>query len=179
MQIVAISGSLRARSANDALLRALADAAPPDVRVARWERVGELPHFSPDLDGEAMTPRPLVEELRASLRAADAVVLSSPEYAHGVPGALKNVLDWLVSDGTLVDKPVAVIAGAPSRGEFAYAQLMETLRTMHWRVVEGLRVQTSRALVDDQGDLADASVRAQLAALLARLKARTAPLRAR
>jgi NAD(P)H-dependent FMN reductase len=172
MRIVAISGSLRARSSNDAILRALAEvAAPAGVVVARWERVGELPHFNPDLDGEGATPPPVVAELRATLRAAGAVVLCTPEYAHGVPGALKNLLDWLVSDGALVDKPVAVVAGAPSRGEFAYAQLTETLRTMHWRVVDGLRIQTSGALVDDRGDVADRAVRAELAALVARLAA--------
>lgn len=169
MRIVAVSGSLRARSSNDALLRALAEAAPPDVTVARWDRVGELPHFNPDLDGEGAPPPAIVADLRATLRAADAVVLCSPEYAHGVPGALKNVLDWLVSDGELVDKRVAVITGAPTAGAHAYAQLVETLHTMHWRVVDGLRVQTSRALVDDRGDIADTGVRADLAALVVRL----------
>lgn len=169
MRVVGISGSLRARSSNDALLRALADVARHERTFARWDRVGELPHFNPDLDGEEATPPAVVAELRTVLRAADAVVLCTPEYAHGVPGALKNALDWLVSDGALVDKPVAVIAGAPSGGAFAYAQLVETLRTMHWRVVDGLRVQTSRALVDDRGEVVDAGVRAGLAALLARL----------
>jgi len=169
MRIVAISGSLRARSANDAILRALAAAAPARVRVERWDGVAALPHFNPDLDGEGAAPPPIVAELRAVLGAADGVVLCSPEYAHGVPGALKNVLDWLVSDGALVDKPVAVVTGAPSRGEHAYAQLTETLRTMHWRLVDGLRIQTSRALVDDRGELTDAAVRADLAALLGRL----------
>lgn len=169
MRIVAISGSLRARSANDALLRALANVAPPGVTVARWDRLAALPHFNPDLDGEGMAPPAVVAELRATLRDADAVVLCSPEYAHGVPGALKNLLDWLVSDGALVDKPVAVITGSPSRGEFAYAQLTETLRTMNWRVEDGVRVQTSRALVDERGDVADATVRAELRALASRL----------
>jgi NAD(P)H-dependent FMN reductase len=169
MRIVAISGSLRARSSNDAILRALANVAPADVTVARWDRVGELPHFNPDLDAEAATPPFLVEDLRETLRAADAVVLCSPEYAHGVPGVLKNALDWLVSDGALVGKSVAVIGAAPSRAEFAYAQLVETLRTMSWRVVDGVRVQTSRALLDDGGDVADDLVRAELAALLSRL----------
>jgi chromate reductase, NAD(P)H dehydrogenase (quinone) len=169
MRIVAISGSLRAQSSNDAILRALADVAPAGVTVARWDRVGELPHFNPDLDAEAATPPFLVEELRETLRAADAVVLCTPEYAHGVPGVLKNALDWLVSDGALVDKPVAVVAGAPSRGEFAYAQLVETLRTMSWRVVDGVHVQTSRALVDEHGTVVDPAVRGDLFALLSRL----------
>jgi NAD(P)H-dependent FMN reductase len=68
------------------------------------------------------------------LEDADGILISSPEYAHGVPGSLKNALDWLVSDGALVDKPVALINASPVGGEFARDSLVETLRTMNWRV---------------------------------------------
>jgi chromate reductase len=67
---------------------------------------------------------------------ADAIVISSPEYAHGVPGTLKNMLDWLVSTGELVDKPVALLNASPAGGEYAQRALLETLRTMNWKVVE-------------------------------------------
>jgi len=66
---------------------------------------------------------------------ANAVLISSPEYAHGVPGALKNMLDWLVSTGELVGKPVALLNAAPTGGAYAQASLLETLRTMNWTVV--------------------------------------------
>jgi NAD(P)H-dependent FMN reductase len=69
------------------------------------------------------------------LGAADGILISTPEYAHGLPGSLKNMLDWLVSDGALVDKPVAILCSSPTGGQFAQASLVETLRTMNWRVV--------------------------------------------
>jgi chromate reductase, NAD(P)H dehydrogenase (quinone) len=136
MNIVAISGSLRANSSNAALLRAAARVAPEGVSVTFYEGLGELPHFNPDLDEEGSVPPPPVRELRELLIAADAVVISSPEYAHGVPGAFKNMLDWLVSAGELVGKPVALWNASPAGGEFAQNAILETLRTMNWRVVE-------------------------------------------
>ncbi|HKS22843.1 MAG TPA: NADPH-dependent FMN reductase [Thermoanaerobaculia bacterium] len=136
MNVIGISGSLRARSSNAALLRAAARVAPPGVRVTLYESLGELPHFNPDLDEEGTAPPPAVAALRRLLIDADAVLISSPEYAHGVPGALKNMLDWLVSTGELVDKPVALLNASPVGGAYAQASLLETLRTMNWNVVE-------------------------------------------
>src|SRR3954470_17439536 len=131
MKIIAICGSLRAQSSNLALLRAAAKIA---AEVQIYDGMGKLPHFNPDDDVEGATPPPAVAELRAMLADADGILISSPEYAHGVPGSLKNMLDWLVSDGALVDKPVALINASPVGGEFAPASLVETLRTMNWRV---------------------------------------------
>ena len=131
MKIIAICGSLRAHSSNLALLRA-ATKIGMDVEI--YEGLGELPHFNPDDDVEGATPPPAVAALRTRLAEADGILISSPEYAHGVPGSLKNALDWLVSDGALVDKPVALINASPVGGEFARDSLAETLRTMNWRV---------------------------------------------
>ena len=88
MRILAISGSLRGGSSNTQALRALTSLVPDGVSVELYEGIGDLPHFNPDLDGE--TPIPAVEHFRAALAGADGVVFSSPEYAHGVPGVLKN-----------------------------------------------------------------------------------------
>jgi NAD(P)H-dependent FMN reductase len=134
--IVAISGSLREHSSNSALLRAAASVAPPGTNVVFYEGLGELPHFNPDLDAEGATPPEAVRRLRELLIAADAILISSPEYAHGVPGAFKNMLDWLVSTGELVGKPVALLNASPVGGEYAQASIAETLRTMNWRVVD-------------------------------------------
>jgi NAD(P)H-dependent FMN reductase len=133
MKIIAICGSLRTRSSNLALLRAAAANSHAEVEI--YEGLATLPHFNPDDDVEGMTPPPAVAELRAKLAGADGILISSPEYAHGVPGSLKNALDWLVSDGALVDKPVALINASPVGGEFARDSLVETLRTMNWRVM--------------------------------------------
>lgn len=135
MKIVAISGSLRSESSNAALLRAAARVAPAGVQVVAYDGVGRLPHFNPDLDAEGTEPPAPVAELRALLTGSDAVVISSPEYAHGMPGALKNMLDWLVSTGELAGKPVALLNASPAGGTYAQAALVETLKTMDWRIV--------------------------------------------
>lgn len=114
MKIVAVNGSLRRSSSNGALLRAAARLAPEGVQIIHYDRMGELPHFNPDLDQEAQSPPAPVAEMRALLVSSDAVVISSPEYAHGVPGTLKNMLDWLVSTGEMAGKPVALLNASPA-----------------------------------------------------------------
>jgi NAD(P)H-dependent FMN reductase len=135
MKIVAIAGSLRKDSSNAALLRVAARVAPGGIEMIAFEGLGGLPHFNPDLDLEGMTPPEPVAEIRLLLMESDAVVISSPEYAHGVPGVLKNLLDWVVSTGELVGKPVALLNASPAGGSYAQASLAETLRTMNWTVV--------------------------------------------
>lgn len=132
MKILAISGSLRWGSSNTALLRAMRKLAPDGVDIVLYERLGELPHFNPDLD-DGGAPAAVID-FREQLQSADGVLISSPEYAHGVPGTMKNALDWLVSTGELVGKPVALINASP-RSAYALAQLIETLTTMSWNVV--------------------------------------------
>jgi len=136
VRIVAISGSLRAESSNAALLRAASRVAPDGVEVVTYDAMGDLPHFNPDLDAEGSVAPARVRELRALLIGADAILISSPEYAHGVPGSFKNLLDWLVSTGELVKKPVALLNASPGGGEHAQRAILETLRTMNWRVVD-------------------------------------------
>lgn len=128
-EVLAISGSLRARSSNTEALRAVALLAPPHVRVTMYSELGALPQFNPDLDGEGAVPPAPVAELRAHVAGADAMLICSPEYAHGVPGSLKNALDWLVSGSEIVHKPIGLINVSP-RSTHAQASLAETLRTM-------------------------------------------------
>src|SRR5690606_40201435 len=94
MKILAISGSLRATSSNTHVLLALARLAPDDVEVSLCRSVADLPHFNPDVEGAADLPAAVLA-LRADLAAADALAISCPEYAHGIPGSFKNALDWL------------------------------------------------------------------------------------
>lgn len=134
MRILAISGSLRARSSNTELLRAAAMVAPSEFVVDLYTELGALPHFNPDLDYEGAVAPEIVARLRAQVGAADAVLISSPEYAHGVPGSLKNALDWLVSASEMYHKPVGLLtaSGASAHGP---ATLEEILRTMSTQVV--------------------------------------------
>jgi NAD(P)H-dependent FMN reductase len=157
VKVVGISGSLRAGSSNAAVLRAAAKLAPPNMSVEVWEGLGGLPHFNPDLDID--DPPPAVREFRELLRSADAVILCSPEYAHGMPGALKNALDWLVSDGTLVGKAVVIVTIAPTFGEHAHAQLVEVLSTMSWNVLTDASLKLRKT--DDYED----ALRAMLTSL--------------
>lgn len=131
MRILAISGSLREASSNSRALRALRELASPSVAVALYDELGELPHFNPDLDTDE--PPAVVARFRQQVGAADAIVISSPEYAHGIPGSLKNALDWLVSSSEFPGKPVALINTSP-RATHAQAQLVEVLTTMAGRI---------------------------------------------
>jgi NAD(P)H-dependent FMN reductase len=169
--ILAISGSLRARSSNTEILHAAAMLAPASVTVTLFAGLGGLPHFNPDLDTEGATLPAPVQAFRAQVAAADGLLICSPEYAHGVPGSLKNALDWLVSGPEIPFKPIGLI-NASSRSTHAQAALAETLRTMSTRLVSGAsptlpidgRRMDAAALVAD-AELAD-SLRSALHALL-------------
>lgn len=141
---LAISGSLRAHSTNTEVLRACAILAPASVRITIFGGLGDLPHFNPDLDKEGARLPPSVESFRAEIDAADALLISSPEYAHGVPGVLKNALDWLVSAPGMLFKPIGVI-NISSRSTHAYASLLETLRTMSTVPVAEASIELSLA----------------------------------
>jgi chromate reductase, NAD(P)H dehydrogenase (quinone) len=134
IQLLAISGSLRHGSSNMALLQAAALLAADAAVVTFYDGLGALPAFNPDEDGEP--PHPAVAAWRAALSAADGLIISTPEYAHGVPGALKNALDWVVGSGELMDKPVALL-NASSLSQYAHPQLAETLRVMSAALVDG------------------------------------------
>jgi len=132
LNVLAISGSLRAASINSALLRTAARLAPPQIEIVVCELVGDLPLFNPDLDAQ---PPNAVLRLHQQLASADALMIASPEYAHGVTGAIKNTLDWLVSCEAFVNKPVAVLNASP-RAHHADAALRETLKTMSAVIIE-------------------------------------------
>jgi len=131
VRLLAISGSVRAASTNTALLRAAAKAAPEGVTVTLYEGLGKLPIFNPD-HTEALPPA--VAELRRLALSCDGLLISSPEYAHGVPGGLKNALDWIVGWGEIANKPVALFNTSPY-GEHAKAALAEILVTMSLCIV--------------------------------------------
>lgn len=133
LRILAVSGSLGARSTNTALLRAAAALAPPGVAVEVYGGLGALPHFDPDVEAGPSLP-PEVRALRAAVGAADGLLFSVPEYAHGVPGTFKNALDWLVGGPEFVEKPVALWNASP-RATHAQTSLRETVVTMSGRIV--------------------------------------------
>lgn len=137
--LLAISGSLRAQSTHTEVLRAVAIVAPPSVRVTLYDGLGALPHFNPDLDAEGAVLPDSVRRLRSQIAAAAGMLICSPEYAHGVPGALKNALDWLVSGPEIVYKPIGLLSASP-RATHARESLAETLRTMSTVLVPGASI---------------------------------------
>jgi NAD(P)H-dependent FMN reductase/RimJ/RimL family protein N-acetyltransferase len=173
LRILAIPGSLRARSTNLLLLDSAAvlansDMAGTEMSLKIFPDLGSIPLFNPD----RIDLPPAIATLRASILAAHAVIFSTPEYAHGLPGALKNALDWLVSGIELTDKPVVLFNASP-RSIYAQAALREVLVTLGARMLEDACVtiplaadsRTSQQLVTD------AAIAQPIAAALQRLAA--------
>jgi NAD(P)H-dependent FMN reductase len=136
VKLLTVCGSLRAGSSNAALLAALALVAGPAVEVEKYDGLSALPAFNPDMEEDEANIPAAVVDLRRAVATADAIVISSPEYAHGIPGALKNALDWLVGSLEFVNKPVGLI-NASSASRFAHPQLVEVLTVMNANVVPG------------------------------------------
>ena len=168
VRVLAISGSLRKASSNSAVVSAAVRVAPVGIEVSVYGELADVPPFNPDLDTD--TAPVGVVTFRAALEACDAILICSPEYAHGVSGVLKNALDWIVGSGELMDKPIALI-NSSGRATLAYASLRETLMTMSGRVVEDASVtipldgsRGDAAGIEQDGDLSRL-LRASLVAL--------------
>jgi chromate reductase len=139
MRVLGISGSLRRDSLNSALLRAAAERLPAGAELVEFDRLRDVPPYDEDVE-TAGTPA-VVEELRAAVRNADAVLIATPEYNSSIPGQLKNALDWVsrpAGKSALNSKPAAVIGA--STGMFgavwAQAELRKVLGAMGGRVIE-------------------------------------------
>lgn len=160
MKILAISGSLRAASNNTMLLRAVARLAPEGISVELFRDLGNLPFFNPDIEN---TDPPAVARFRAQLMAADAVIIASPEYAHGVTGAMKNALDWMVGCEAFVNKPVILLNASP-RAVHAQAALKEIVTMMSALIMEeaSITVPILGSKLDEEGIVAHPEISIQL-----------------
>jgi len=140
MRILAVCGSLQGRSSNRAMVRTAHRVASKGVEIVDSISVGDVPHFNPDLD--AGTAPDAVRTLRSQVAEADGVLIASPEYAHSLPGSLKNALDWLVGSGELYGKRVAVLCGSPrpNGGVLGRGALEQTLRAQGASVVASTTV---------------------------------------
>ena len=179
MNVLAISGSLRDGSHNSALLRAAAEEAPAGVKLEIWNGLRQIPPYDGDDD---VVPGPTtVEAFRAAVRAADAVLIATPEYNSSVPGALKNALDWAsrpLATNAFRNKPVAVIG--TSTGAFgavwSQAELRKILGAMGARVAEvELAVGQAAEKFDADGRLLDDDVREGLRDAIAALAGELSP----
>ena len=171
MSLLLISGSLRDGSTNTAMLRT-AQAIDPDTEL--FAGMGALPHFSPDADDDALPAA--VAELRAAVGRVDAILVCTPEYAGALPGAFKNLLEWLVGGGEAYRKPIAWInvsgPAAPSGGADAHDSLRKVVSYLSMEIVEEacVRIPIARDAVGEDGLVADPAIREQLAAALAALR---------
>ncbi|WP_413667759.1 NADPH-dependent FMN reductase [Mucilaginibacter sp. Mucisp86] len=152
--ILAISGSLRTGSSNHNILRFLGGLVSSEVHYTIYERLADIPPFDPGLDHEH--PPTAVLELRELMKDVSGIIICTPEYAFGVPGQLKNMLDWMVSSGSLVDKPVALVT-ASSVGSHAHAALLLTLGALSAKVIDGatLLIPFIRSKIDENGNITD------------------------
>ena len=169
-RILGISGSLRAASFNTAMLRAARSVAASDVQIEIATLHG-IPLYDGDLEQREGVPGP-VDELKERITASDGVLLATPEYNHGIPGVLKNAIDWLSRPPGDIprvfrDRPFALLGASPGGLGTVLAQSawLPVLRALGVRTWAGGRLLVSRAheAFDDHGELRDDTVRDQLA----------------
>jgi NAD(P)H-dependent FMN reductase len=177
-KLLLISGSLRGGSTNSATLRTAVALAPAGVEAEIYEGMGRLPHFNPDDDpADGLGPGAEVAALRAALAVADALLLSTPEYAGALPGSFKNLLDWTVGGGQTYGMPVAWInvsgAAAPSGGADAHDSLRKVLGYTGAPIVEAacLRLPLARDDIGEDGLVAPAAAREAIVATVRTLAA--------
>lgn len=175
VRILLVSGSSREGSTNAAVLRTVADVVGEGVTTVTYAGLGALPLFNPDDDREGAPVDPRVADMRRAVAAADALLICTPEYAGALPAAMKNLLEWTIGDAGTYAKPVAWInaagAAAPTGAADAHNSLRKVLGYAGADIVEAAcaRIPVDRALVDEDGLIADAAVRAEIAAAVGRL----------
>jgi chromate reductase len=136
-KVLAISGSTRKNSSNHNLIKAIAVLYNEMLEITIFESIAELPHFNPDDDNENVPNS--ISSFRQQLQNADGIVICTPEYAHGVPGTLKNAIDWTVSSGEFSHKPTVLIT-ASTDGKFGHQALLETLRVIEAKNIDQLQL---------------------------------------
>ena len=137
MKVLAICGSLQAKSENLALLKTAAASMPPGVDLVLFDGLRDLPHFNPDIEASGVPES--VTQWRLALAASDAVLIACPEYGFSLPGVLKNGIDWVIGSGELEQKVVAITAAVagPERGRRGLQALGDSLSAVRATVVGG------------------------------------------
>jgi NAD(P)H-dependent FMN reductase len=169
LRVLLISGSLRQGSTNSAALRSAVHLVPDSATSTLYEGMADLPAFNPDLDGDP--PPPAVVDLRQAIREADALLFSAPEYAGGLPGSFKNLLDWTVGDdqpGSIYKKPVGWVNVAARGAPHAHESLRRVLGYVGAQIIEPacVEIPVTSAMVSEDGLIADHSARLRLSQTL-------------
>jgi chromate reductase len=167
-KILAISGSTRQSSTNLNLIKAISELAADKLDIHIFQELSNIPHFNPDLDTDH--PPKAVTDFRKQLSEADGILICTPEYAMGVPGTLKNAIDWTVSSCEFSHKPVALIT-ASSVGEKGHRSLLETLRIIESDIPDDSQLLISfvKTKVSNEGKITDGETLEQVKKLIASL----------
>jgi len=157
IKILAVPGSLRSNSSSHRVISVIANMIPDNIDFIIYSDLGNLPHFNDEENYD------IVHEWRRLIKGADGVLICTPEYAFGVPGSLKNALDWTVSSGEFYNKPVALIT-ASSAGDKAHASLLQTLTALTAKVTEEvtLLIPFIRSKFNEKGEMIDPSTLSEI-----------------
>lgn len=152
--ILAISGSTRIHSSNLNLIKAIEKLYTDKISIKIYDGLLNLPQFNPDDDTK--NPPAQVTDLRKQIKEANGILICTPEYAMGVPGSLKNLLDWTVSSSDFSNKPVAAITASLS-GQKAHLSLLSTLRVIEARVEDDMQllIPFIKTKVNDRQEITD------------------------
>lgn len=150
-KILAISGSTKFSSTNGLYLSAISELLGKDFEVTIFDSIGNLPHFNPDSDLE--NPPKSVQNLRLAMHEANGIVISTPEYAMGLPGSLKNLIDWTVSSASFAGKPVLALV-ASTQGEKAYQSIIDILTVLEAKISPQL-IPFAKAKINNDAEITD------------------------
>jgi chromate reductase, NAD(P)H dehydrogenase (quinone) len=137
-KVLAISGSTRKNSTNHAVIMAITNMMAAELEITLYDGLAGLPAFNPDNEDN---PGIAVDHFRKLLRDADGVIICTPEYAHGVPGSLKNAIDWTVGSAEFSHKSTLLIT-ASTDGQWGHQALLETLK-----VIEAGNIEQQQLLI--------------------------------
>jgi chromate reductase len=167
--ILGFAGSLRKDSYNKALLKAAVELTPKDAKIEIFD-LGGIPPFNQDIESQ---PPKKVKEFKAKVRAADAVLIATPEYNYGAPGVLKNAIDWAsrpYGDNAFNGKPVALMSASPGilGGARAQYQLRQTFVALNMRAINRPEVIVCFAdeKIDESGKVTDKETRKKIRKLV-------------
>lgn len=166
-KVIALCGSTRQNSTNHSLIRAIAALSKGSLKITLYDGIERLPQFNPDKDGDNVVAE--VSDLRHQLDNAEGIIICTPEYAHGVPGTLKNAIDWTISSSQFPHKPTMLIT-ASTDGSFGHKALLETLKAIEAKNIDNLQLVISfaKTKINNENQITDEKTLHDVQALLAK-----------
>jgi chromate reductase len=165
-KVIAIPGSTRKNSSNHGLIKAIADLSGDELDIIVYEGISTLPQFNPDKDNENVAVE--VADFRHQLDNADGIIICTPEYAHGVPGTLKNAIDWTISSSQFPHKPTMLIT-ASTDGSYGHKALLETLKIIEAKNIDKheMVIRFVKTKINNENKIIDEETLAQVKILIA------------